>query len=114
MFEDFDARNALPGPVPRGLPGGSGGLRAYLGYRASQHLVSVKIAALPDMLTAAELFGHERGAFTGADRLRVGRFEMPDRATLFLDEIGELTPDVQVMLLRALQDGDSSASVESC
>jgi formate hydrogenlyase transcriptional activator len=77
-----------------------------LSRRASQHLVSVNIAALPDTLAAAELFGHERGAFTGADRLRVGRFEMADRATLFLDEIGELTPDVQVMLLRALQDGE--------
>jgi transcriptional regulator with GAF, ATPase, and Fis domain len=77
-----------------------------LSRRASQHLVSVSIAALPDTLAAAELFGHERGAFTGADRLRVGRFEMADRATLFLDEIGELTPDVQVLLLRALQDGE--------
>jgi transcriptional regulator with GAF, ATPase, and Fis domain len=77
-----------------------------LSRRASQHLVAVNIAALPDTLAAAELFGHERGAFTGADRLRVGRFEMADRATLFLDEIGELTPDVQVMLLRALQDGE--------
>jgi transcriptional regulator with GAF, ATPase, and Fis domain len=77
-----------------------------LSRRASQHLVSVNIAALPDTLAAAELFGHERGAFTGADRLRVGRFEMADRATLFLDEIGELTPDVQVLLLRALQDGE--------
>ena len=77
-----------------------------LSRRASQHLISVNIAALPDTLAAAELFGHERGAFTGADRLRVGRFEMADRATLFLDEIGELTPDVQVLLLRALQDGE--------
>jgi transcriptional regulator with GAF, ATPase, and Fis domain len=77
-----------------------------LSRRASQHLVAVNIAALPDTLAAAELFGHERGAFTGADRLRVGRFEMADRATLFLDEIGELTPDVQVLLLRALQDGE--------
>ena len=76
-----------------------------LSRRASQHL-SVNIAALPDTLAAAALFGHERGAFTGADRLRVGRFEMADRATLFLDEIGELTADVQVMLLRALQDGE--------
>lgn len=66
----------------------------------------MNIAALPDTLAAAELFGHERGAFTGADRLRVGRFEMADRATLFLDEIGELTPDAQVMLLRALQDSE--------
>ena len=77
-----------------------------LSRRASQHLISVNIAALPDTLAAAELFGHERGAFTGADRLRVGRFEMADRATLFLDEIGELPPDVQVLLLRALQDGE--------
>jgi transcriptional regulator with GAF, ATPase, and Fis domain len=54
-----------------------------LSRRASQHLVSVNIAALPDTLAAAELFGHERGAFTGADRLRVGRLEMADRAKLF-------------------------------
>ena len=74
--------------------------------RAAQNLVTVNVAALPETLAAAELFGHERGAFTGADRLRIGRFEMADRATLFLDEIGELTADLQVMLLRALQDGE--------
>ena len=73
--------------------------------RASKHLVSVNLAALPDTLAAAELFGHEKGAFTGADRLRVGRFEAAHYGTLFLDEVGELSADLQVMLLRALQDG---------
>jgi transcriptional regulator with GAF, ATPase, and Fis domain len=74
--------------------------------RAAKHLVSVNLAAIPQTLAAAELFGHERGAFTGADRLRVGRFEAADRGTLFLDEIGELSADLQVMLLRALQEGE--------
>ena len=74
--------------------------------RAARHLVSVNLAALPETLAAAELFGHERGAFTGADRLRVGRFEAADRGSLFLDEIGELRADLQVMLLRALQEGE--------
>jgi transcriptional regulator with GAF, ATPase, and Fis domain len=74
--------------------------------RSARPLVSVNLAALPDTLAAAELFGHERGAFTGADRLRIGRFEAADRGTLFLDEIGELSPDLQVMLLRVLQEGD--------
>jgi transcriptional regulator with GAF, ATPase, and Fis domain len=74
--------------------------------RAARHLVSVNLAAIPETLAAAELFGHERGAFTGADRLRVGRFEAADRGTLFLDEIGELSADLQVMLLRALQEGE--------
>jgi transcriptional regulator with GAF, ATPase, and Fis domain len=73
--------------------------------RAARHLVSVNLAAVPETLAAAELFGHERGAFTGADRLRVGRFELADRGTLFLDEIGELRSDLQVMLLRVLQEG---------
>jgi transcriptional regulator with GAF, ATPase, and Fis domain len=74
--------------------------------RAARHLVSVNLAAVPDTLAAAELFGHERGAFTGADRMRLGRFESADRGTLFLDEIGELRADQQVMLLRVLQDGE--------
>jgi transcriptional regulator with GAF, ATPase, and Fis domain len=74
--------------------------------RAARHFVPVNLAAVPETLAAAELFGHERGAFTGADRPRVGRFEAADRGTLFLDEIGELRADLQVMLLRVLQEGE--------
>jgi transcriptional regulator with GAF, ATPase, and Fis domain len=74
--------------------------------RATRPLVSLNVAAVPESLAAAELFGHERGAFTGADRLRVGRFEAADRGTLFLDEVGELPPDLQVMWLRVLQEGE--------
>ena len=74
--------------------------------RSARPIVSVSLAAVPETLAAAELFGHERGAFTGADRLRIGRFEAADRGTLFLDEVGELRTDVQAMLLRALQEGE--------
>jgi transcriptional regulator with GAF, ATPase, and Fis domain len=74
--------------------------------RAARPFVPVNLAAVPETLAAAELFGHERGAFTGADRFRVGRFESADRATLFLDEIGEMRMDLQVMLLRVLQEGE--------
>ncbi len=74
--------------------------------RAPRQLVSINLAAVPETLAAAELFGHEKGAFTGADRLRVGRFEAADRGTLFLDEIGELPAEQQVMLLRVLQEGE--------
>ncbi|MCW5891420.1 MAG: sigma 54-interacting transcriptional regulator [bacterium] len=72
--------------------------------RAARPFVSVNCAAIPPALIASELFGHEKGAFTGALQRRVGRFELADGGTLFLDEIGDLPPDTQVTLLRVLQE----------
>jgi transcriptional regulator with GAF, ATPase, and Fis domain len=68
--------------------------------------VKVNCAALPPTLIESELFGHEKGAFTGAVSRKVGRFELADRSTLFLDEVGEIPFDLQAKLLRVLQEGE--------
>jgi transcriptional regulator with GAF, ATPase, and Fis domain len=72
--------------------------------RAERAFVSVNCAAIPRDLIPSELFGHEKGAFTGATQRRLGRFELADGGTIFLDEVGELLPDTQVALLRVLQE----------
>src|SRR5262245_21612334 len=77
-----------------------------LSARKERSLVMVDCATLPASLVESELFGHEKGAFTGATMARSGRFELADRATIFLDEIGELPLELQVKLLRVLQEGE--------
>jgi formate hydrogenlyase transcriptional activator len=72
--------------------------------RSGRAFVSINCAAVPQALIASELFGHEKGAFTGAQQRRLGRFELADRGTLFLDEVGELPTDTQIALLRVLQE----------
>jgi Nif-specific regulatory protein len=76
----------------------------YNSLRAAKPFVKVSCAALPESLIEAELFGHEKGAFTGAHGRKKGRFELADRGTLFLDEIGDLSPSTQVKILRVLQE----------
>ncbi len=72
--------------------------------RSKQQMIKVNCAAIPEMLIESELFGYEKGAFTGADRLHKGRFELAENSTIFLDEIGDLSPGLQVKLLRVLQE----------
>ncbi len=76
----------------------------YNSLRSKGPFVKINCAALPDTLIESELFGHEKGAFTGADRQKKGRFELAAGGTLFLDEIGDLPPQTQIKLLRVLQE----------
>ena len=76
--------------------------------RAEQAFVKLNCAAIPEPLLESEFFGHEAGAFTGASKAREGRFELADRGTLFLDEVGEMAPALQSKLLRVLQEGEFS------
>ncbi|SCM76146.1 Nif-specific regulatory protein (fragment) [uncultured Pleomorphomonas sp.] len=105
-------RRVAPTDLPVLILGESGtgkGLFAEMVHRQSGRcgpLVKVNCAALPEALIESELFGHERGAFTGASAERKGRFELAAGGTLFLDEIGDTSPAFQVKLLRVLQDGE--------
>ena len=74
--------------------------------RSARAFITVNCAAIPTSLIASELFGHEKGAFTGAMQRRLGRFELADGGTLFLDEIGDLPTETQIALLRVLQEGE--------
>jgi len=103
MIKDSDSTVLL-----RGESGTGKGLFAQtlhaISPRHAQPFVKVSCAALPETLLESELFGHEKGSFTGAIRDRKGRFELADGGTIFLDEIGDLSPSVQVKLLRVLQE----------
>jgi two-component system response regulator HydG len=77
-----------------------------LSPRADKAFVAINCAALPESILESELFGYEKGAFTGADQRREGRFELANGGTLFLDEVGEMSPSTQVRLLRILQEGE--------
>ncbi|MGD8835453.1 MAG: sigma-54 dependent transcriptional regulator [Desulfobacteraceae bacterium] len=77
-------------------------------HRSDGPFVAVHCGAIPETLIESELFGHEKGAFTGADRRRIGKFEMARDGTIFLDEIGTITPAAQIKLLQVLQDGTFS------
>ncbi len=79
-----------------------------LSNRASQRFVKVNCAALPEALLESELFGYERGAFTGASTRKAGKFELANHGTMFLDEIAEMSPPLQAKLLQVLQDGQFS------
>lgn len=76
----------------------------HYSQRSQQPFLAINCAALPEALLESELFGHERGAFTGADQRRIGKFEQVNRGTIFLDEIGDMAPATQAKALRLLQD----------
>ncbi len=111
MHEIFELIRHIAGTKSTVLIEGETGTGKELIARAIHHaadlrgnLISLNCAALPETLLESELFGHERGAFTSADARRKGRFELADKGTIFLDEIGDISPAMQAKLLRVLQE----------
>lgn len=98
----YDANVVLEGETGVGKELAAGMIHE-LSPRANQPFITLNCGAIPSGLLESELFGHERGAFTGADRRRIGKFELANRGTLLLDEIADLSPAAQVALLRVLQ-----------
>ncbi|MEO8377781.1 MAG: sigma 54-interacting transcriptional regulator [Candidatus Sumerlaeota bacterium] len=110
LFETI--REVVDNDVPVAIAGESGTGKELVaqaihnqGPRANKPFIAVNCSALPDNLLESELFGHVKGAFTGAIKSKRGRFELADGGTIFLDEVGDLTPAVQVSLLRVIQEG---------
>lgn len=109
LSDAFKVANAKTSTLILGESGTGKELLARLihqaGPRKSKPMIVLNCAALPETLLEAELFGHEKGAFTGATNRKIGKFELADGGTIFLDEIGEMSPGMQAKLLRVLQEG---------
>ena len=105
QFAASDASVMITGESGTGKELVARGLHRH-SHRAAKPFVAVNCAAIPENLIESELFGHERGSFTGATALRLGKFELCDGGTIFLDEIGDMTPATQTKILRVLQEGE--------
>ncbi len=105
QFAASDASVMITGESGTGKELVAGSLHRH-SHRAAKPFIAVNCAAIPENLIESELFGHERGSFTGATAQRLGKFELCDGGTIFLDEIGDMTPTTQTKILRVLQVGD--------